>query len=224
NVVGRGDVISAVFALAACLLWIRRPDREVRPAARTVLAAAALFALALFAKESAVMLPALLLLLDAARGRWKPDRATIRSYARAVAPSLAEFALVIAGYLGLRASVLDAFAPPRLAHAAHRLRPAHHHASDDVDLVRRARPHDSGGARARRIARTRAGPRAYGARAAVAARGDPAPLQPPVHHRRARRGTDPVPALLRGSRRLRRRQRRHGSPRLGTSPLGLAGV
>ncbi len=118
NVVGRGDVISAVFALAACLLWIRRPDREVRPAARTVLAAAALFALALFAKESAVMLPALLLLLDAARGRWKPDRATIRSYARAVAPALAVFALVIAGYLGLRAAVLDAFAPARVHPAA----------------------------------------------------------------------------------------------------------
>jgi tetratricopeptide (TPR) repeat protein len=118
NVVGRGDVMAAVFALAACLLWIRRPDQETRPAARTVIAASALFALALFAKESAVMLPALLLLLDAARGRWRLSGATIRPYARAVAPAFAALALVLAGYLGLRAAVLDSFAPARVHPAA----------------------------------------------------------------------------------------------------------
>lgn len=118
NVVGRGDVISAVFALAACVLWIRRPDGEARPTTLTVLAVSALFTLALFAKESAVMLPALLMLLDAACGRWRLERATLRAYVRAVTPAFAVFAVVITGYLGVRSVVLDALAPARVHPAA----------------------------------------------------------------------------------------------------------
>jgi tetratricopeptide (TPR) repeat protein len=118
NVAGRGDVISAVFVLGACLLWVRRPEPERRPTARVVLLVCMLFTLALFAKESAVVLPALLVLLDAARGRWLLERTSVRSYARAVAPMLAALALLILGYLVLRVAVLDAFAPGRVHPAA----------------------------------------------------------------------------------------------------------
>src|SRR5690606_32749305 len=74
NVVGRAEMLAGIPMLAACLLWARRSAEEVRPTGRIVLATAVLFAVALLAKESAAMLPFLLLLIDAARGRWRLER------------------------------------------------------------------------------------------------------------------------------------------------------
>lgn len=66
-VAGRSVVLSGVLCLAAALLHLRTADRL--PAA---LASPALFALALAARETAWVLPLVLLLLDAARGRrWR---------------------------------------------------------------------------------------------------------------------------------------------------------
>lgn len=115
NVVGRAELIAAVFTFGACLVWDRRDGP--RPQPRTVLAVSALFLLALFAKESGVMLPVLLLLVDAARGRWTLQRADARGYARAVGPAFACLALALLAYLALRAAVLDGIAPERV-HAA----------------------------------------------------------------------------------------------------------
>lgn len=67
NVVGRADVLATLLALAAALLFLR-----ARPSVTRTLCIAALYLLALGAKESAVALPALLLvagLLDA--GSWR---------------------------------------------------------------------------------------------------------------------------------------------------------
>lgn len=113
NVVGRGEMLAGIPMLAACLLWARRSAQEMRPAGRTVLATAALFALALLAKESAVMLPCLLLLIDAARGRWRLERGSVSAYARSVLPALVTLLVVLVAYAALRAAVLGGLVPAR---------------------------------------------------------------------------------------------------------------
>jgi hypothetical protein len=111
NVVGRADVLASVFVLAACVLWTAE---HAHPSWRGIRAAAvaALFACALLAKESAVMLPALLLLLDAARGA--VSRHAVREYLRREATAFSALAVTLAGFLALRASVLGGLAPSRL--------------------------------------------------------------------------------------------------------------
>src|SRR5207244_3483617 len=77
NIVGRAEMISAVFMLWACLLWVKRPaDRDANVVAKVT----ALFMLALCAKESAVMLGPLLVLLDFAASRWSLERRSIAHY------------------------------------------------------------------------------------------------------------------------------------------------
>jgi hypothetical protein len=112
NVVGRGELLAAVFVFGAGLLWLRRGEDEPRAGSRGTGSVALLLALGLLSKESAVMLPALLVLLDAAKGRL--GRGTIGSYVRRNAGAFVVFALVIAGYLALRGAVLGAVAPSRL--------------------------------------------------------------------------------------------------------------
>jgi protein O-mannosyl-transferase len=140
NVVGRAELLAAVFFLAACLAWTRKfrpgdvgklelghgravagstlilPDapgelsaREASVAMRRV-ATPLLFALALFSKESAIMLPAVLPLLDFAGGRLR--RNWLRDYIRANAPAYALLAVVAIGYLAVRATVLGGAVGP----------------------------------------------------------------------------------------------------------------
>lgn len=61
NVVGRSELIAATFFFAACLVW---STRALSALTRSLLAAVC-FTFALFAKESAITLPAVLLLIDA---------------------------------------------------------------------------------------------------------------------------------------------------------------
>jgi len=63
--VGRAEILATIFVLLACLLYLA--DRP--PPALRIAGLAALYLVALGAKESAVTLPALLLLLDALRTR-----------------------------------------------------------------------------------------------------------------------------------------------------------
>lgn len=81
NVVGRAELLAAVAVLGALLIVLRgERDAESRPpAAPAALGASALFAAALLTKESAVVLPLLLLLLDGAREGWTGPRAALRS-------------------------------------------------------------------------------------------------------------------------------------------------
>ncbi len=105
NVVGQAELLAAVGVLAAALLWLRRdPGAPVRP--RTIAAVAAAYAFALFSKESAVVVPALLVALDFADRRIALTRAGLWAYARQVAPLMAALALVAAAYLGARFAVL----------------------------------------------------------------------------------------------------------------------
>lgn len=104
NVVGRAEPIAATFVFAACLVWTAR---TLVPAARAFLVALC-FALALFAKESAVMLPAILLLIDFAAGGIGRDYLRRR---------WAEYALLLVtfgGYLLVRLSVVGGLTPSRV--------------------------------------------------------------------------------------------------------------
>jgi protein O-mannosyl-transferase len=145
NVVGRAELLAAVFFLAACRLWIRRgqrlpgeldatpsdrsqaaggstlilPDspetraRDANVALRRV-AVPVLYAFAVFSKESAIMLPAVLPLLDVATIRLR--RQTLRAYIRRDALAYALLAAVAIAYLVVRASVLgDTLGGERLA-------------------------------------------------------------------------------------------------------------
>lgn len=104
NVVGRAEPMAAAAVFAAGLLWLRGG----RLAAAGV---AALYAFGLAAKESAVMLPALLVLLDlgVARLRWEPESA--RRWLRERGAALAALAVVLVLYAAARLAVLGGAAP-----------------------------------------------------------------------------------------------------------------
>ncbi|MGD8276568.1 MAG: hypothetical protein PVH00_01020 [Gemmatimonadota bacterium] len=105
NIVGRAELLAAAFTLAACLVWMGNGR------ARSLLAAA-LFALALLSKESAVMLPVLLVLVDAARR--EPFGDGTGAWLRRNAGSLLALAGVGLAYLALRWAVLGGLTPGRV--------------------------------------------------------------------------------------------------------------
>lgn len=108
NVVGRAEVMAAFFCFAAFLIWLRAPDGA--PLTWRRLAAVCLcFALALLSKESAIMVPALLALLDAARGMLAPGTRLIwfRRHLRAVVA----LGSVAAAYLLVRHMVVGGIGP-----------------------------------------------------------------------------------------------------------------
>lgn len=107
NIVGRAELLSAVFFLAACLVWAR-DGREHRGAVLPAL----FFGLALLSKESAIMLPAALVLVDAATGRLAVRRPV--GWLRRDARALSTIALIAFVYLGARIAVLGAVTPSRL--------------------------------------------------------------------------------------------------------------
>ncbi len=104
NVVGRAELMAAAFMFAAALLWMRAPGRSA-----VMVGVPVFFALALFSKESAIMLPPLLVLLDIATGRLQ--RHTVREWLRdRTLPALMVAAAGIA-FLMMRASVLPTLVP-----------------------------------------------------------------------------------------------------------------
>jgi tetratricopeptide (TPR) repeat protein len=107
NVVGRAELLSALFIVSACLLYVGVVKRDGRLGAGRLFAIAALYVLAVLSKELGVVLPALLLVLDLpdlarGRGRW------IGSYVRTRLPLVAALTAVLLGYLGVRWWVLGA--------------------------------------------------------------------------------------------------------------------
>ena len=104
NVVGRAEIIAATFFFAACLSWT---SDDLSPLTRAWLAALC-FLLAFFAKESSIVLPAVLLLLDAARGRID------RTYLRERWASYGILALAVVIALTIRFSIVGELGPARL--------------------------------------------------------------------------------------------------------------
>jgi len=111
NVVGRADVLSAALVFAACLVWTTERASPQWRWSRVGLVAA-ISGLALLTKESAVMLPSLILLIDAARGSLRLRG--IREYLRREALPFAAMAFVLAACLGVRFLVLNGLAPSRI--------------------------------------------------------------------------------------------------------------
>ncbi len=101
---GRTDVLATLFLLAAFLVHRRSAERHVP----RWIAAACLFLPALFAKEVAATLPALVAL-----DRWLGTRGEPRRMSRALAAAL-PFAVALAVYVGVRTIVLDGGAAPFL--------------------------------------------------------------------------------------------------------------
>ena len=131
NVVGRAELLAALFALLACIVYLRAPPTEVRGRRRWLPAGAIglLYLLALGAKEIAVTLPALLVLLELVRPEGRAavpagagdvrsrvgsaeDTAAGLGIARAAARALARwpvYAMTVAAlvaYLAVRGDVL----------------------------------------------------------------------------------------------------------------------
>jgi protein O-mannosyl-transferase len=111
NIVGRAEVMAAFFVLLAMVLWSRMPaDTRVEPRRLAVLALC--YALALLSKESAIMLPALLALVDVARGTLRPDSAGdwLRRHARVIGV----LGVVAVVYLLVRTAVIGELGPGRV--------------------------------------------------------------------------------------------------------------
>ena len=111
NVVGRAEVMAALFSIAAMLLWLRA-DVGRRHGAGTGAGIVLLFLLAVLSKESAIMLPALIALLDVARGAIRP--ASVAAWFRTHAAVLSALALTAVAFLVLRTLVLGELGPARV--------------------------------------------------------------------------------------------------------------
>ncbi len=109
NVVGRAELMAATLFLSACALWAhQRPVARWRRLALVCL----LFALAILCKEIAATLPAVLVLIDAARERWSP--AKLPRYLREHALEYLALAMTLAGVLVLRGSFAGGATPTQL--------------------------------------------------------------------------------------------------------------
>lgn len=100
NLVGRAEVLATFFVLAACHLHLAR---RFRPVVR-VAGIAALYLAALGAKESAVTLPALLLVVDALRTR--EERGSAWALLRRNAALLLVLTCTLGAYLAFRQALL----------------------------------------------------------------------------------------------------------------------
>lgn len=105
NVVGQGELWAAIGVLIACLIYVRRPEGTATDWRRRILILA-LYGISLLAKESAVVLPGLLVLLDVVQRRVQPTKESITRYIKDVGFLIAMFCVVLLAYLTLRLTVL----------------------------------------------------------------------------------------------------------------------
>src|SRR5688500_18224769 len=105
NVVGQSELLTALGVLAACLIYVQRPVGPAIAWPRRI-ALFALYAASLLVKESAVVLPGLLVLLDFAQRRVELNRQSLKADWNDVAFVFAMFCVILAAYLTLRLSVL----------------------------------------------------------------------------------------------------------------------
>ena len=107
NIVGRAEVLSALFYLSACLVLVRG---GARLGANRTLVICLLYALAFLTKESAVTLPGVVLLLDGAREDLSIR--DLRSYLARRGSLYAGLVVTAAAILTLRYGVLGSLASP----------------------------------------------------------------------------------------------------------------
>jgi tetratricopeptide (TPR) repeat protein len=109
NVVGQAELWVALALLSACLLYVRRPP-GVHVPWRTRIGIIAIYGLGLLAKESAVVLPGLLVLLDFAQRRIELTRTGLVRYVRGTSILMILLCAVFVAYLVVRVSALGNFA------------------------------------------------------------------------------------------------------------------
>lgn len=105
NVVGQGELWATIGVLTACIIYVNRPEGVAIDLRRRVLILV-LYGVSLLAKESAVVLPGLLVLLDFAQARVQPTKHSMARYVHEIGFFIAMFCLVLAAYLTLRLSIL----------------------------------------------------------------------------------------------------------------------
>jgi tetratricopeptide (TPR) repeat protein len=105
NIVGQAELIAAIATLGACLLYATRPAGVrtgwVRRAALVIL-----YMLAILAKESAIVLPGLLVAIDLTQRRVVVSRNSFRAYLSHAFTPLFLLVAVAVAYLVLRVEVL----------------------------------------------------------------------------------------------------------------------
>lgn len=106
NIVGQAEILAATLVLAACLVHSHRPD-GVAVAWPRRLVLACLFVPALTTKESAVVLPALLVIVDLMQRRVRISVRGLAEYADAMLMPLFLLAAALAAYLLVRFDVMD---------------------------------------------------------------------------------------------------------------------
>ena len=110
NVVGRAELMAAVFSFTACALWAHdKPKNRALRGSLIVL----LFGLALLCKESAAVLPALFVLIDAAQKRWSTFK-ELPGYLLARAPEFLGCVAVVVAVVLARRAVGDVLTPTQL--------------------------------------------------------------------------------------------------------------
>jgi tetratricopeptide (TPR) repeat protein len=105
NIVGQAEIVAAIAVLAACIVHSGRPQGLAVSWPRRIVISV-LFALALVTKESAVVLPALLVIVDFAQRRVQPTARGIASHADAMLMPLFLLAATLALYLIVRYDVM----------------------------------------------------------------------------------------------------------------------
>lgn len=106
NVVGQAEMIAAAGVLAACLIHAGRPADAIAPGGPRLVAIAVIFFVSLLAKEGSVVLPGLLVAIDAAQRRIRIDRNGLARYAAGMAFTLILLVALLGAYLTLRVHVL----------------------------------------------------------------------------------------------------------------------
>lgn len=108
NVVGQAELVVTCAILAACLLHLQRPGDPALGGGRLA-GIGLLYLVAMLTKESAIVLPALLVVADAAAGRVGRGAAGLRAYARDMAPVGLTLLVVVVLVFALRLRVLGEF-------------------------------------------------------------------------------------------------------------------
>src|SRR5690606_18685809 len=107
NVVGQAELVAAAASLGAVLLFTARPERN-RVAPIRLAAIGVLYLVAMLAKESAIILPALLLGFDAAARRIAAR--DLPDYAWSLVLPFVVLGVLATAYLALRVQVIGSIA------------------------------------------------------------------------------------------------------------------
>lgn len=113
NLVGNAEVLASLFVVAALLVHLRGGERY---GWRRTLAVAGLFSLGVLTKENAVVLPALVFLVDAAVH--DPGVRDLPDYLRRRWPVYLALVVVVVALFAARIAVLGEIAPPQVAAGA----------------------------------------------------------------------------------------------------------